>query len=84
MNLIDLQNKLIAKFPGDHARMARVAHFMGLIRTGLEGMAAMGVVMWVEGQDLEGLEEAPKAPDPLSSLDTAIDLMQKASRNATY
>jgi hypothetical protein len=47
-------------------------------------MAAMGVVMWVEGQDLEGLEEAPKAPDPLSSLDTAIDLMQKASRNATY
>lgn len=55
---------------------------MGLIKTGLDGMASMGVVMWVEGQDLESLTEASVPPDPLSSLDTAIELMQKASKNA--
>lgn len=84
MNLIDLQKRLEAKFSDNPARVARIAHFMELIKTGLDGMAAMGVVMWVEGQDLEGLEQPPASPDPLSSLDTAIDLMQKASKNAAY
>lgn len=82
MNLIDLQKRLEARFSDNPARVARTAHFMGLIKTGLDGMASMGVVMWVEGQDLESLTEAPVPPDPLSSLDTAIELMQKASKNA--
>lgn len=81
MDLIRMQTLLAMKFQGDQTRIARMAHFMGLIRTGVDGMASLGVVLRVEGDGLERGQprEERLPPDPLESLENAIAHMQRAS-----
>lgn len=86
MDLMRIQTLLTMRFRDDHARRARMAHFMGLLKTGLDGMATLGVVMRVE---VDGLMESsspppPPPPDPLTSLDLAIAHMVRATTHATH
>lgn len=80
-----MQMLLASRMAGDHSRVARMAHFMGLIRTGVDGMASLGVVLRVEGEGFErGRPLPPNTPDPMESLETAIGFMQRASTHATH
>jgi hypothetical protein len=58
-------------------------HFMGLLKTGLDGMATLGVVIKL---DVEGVESTlvtwSEPPNALESLDRAIAFMQEASKHA--
>lgn len=86
MDIIRIQQLLSIKFSKDHSRVARMSHFMGLLKTAVDGMATLGVVLRVEVEthDLEALP-VPAAPiDPLTSLDLAIAHMQRASTHATH
>lgn len=85
MELNQIQSILTARSNGDHWRLARIAHFMGLLKTAIDGMASLGVVLRVEAEGVSG--EEPGAPPPsnaLESLDRAIAFMQGASGNATH
>lgn len=84
MNVSELQQRLASRFAGDHIRSARMAYFMGLLKTSVDGMAGLGVVLRVECDGLAQQKPLPPTIDPLASLDTAIALMQKASRHATH
>jgi hypothetical protein len=84
MDTIQIQSLLTAKFAGDNTRISRLAHFMGLLKSGLDGMAGLGVVMRLEVEGLEGITPAAPVPNALESLDSAIAHMLKASVNATY
>lgn len=87
MDLMRMQTLLAARFLKDHSRLARMSHFMGLLKSAVDGMAGLGVVLRVEADGLEGekpLPPAPAGPDPLESLDTAIAHMVRASTHATY
>jgi hypothetical protein len=59
-------------------------HFMGLLKTSLDGMATLGVVINLQ---VEGVEPTlvtwNEPPNTLESLETAIEFMQRASKNAT-
>lgn len=78
----EIQKLLAAKFEGDYLRISRMAHFMGLLKTALDGMVSLGVVIRIEAQGLEGVVASPPIPDPLASMESAIALMQEASKNA--
>lgn len=84
MDVLRIQQLLASKFAGDHIRSARMAYFMGLLKTSVDGMAGLGVVLRVECDGLAEQKPIPPTIDPLTSLDTAIALMQKASRHATH
>jgi hypothetical protein len=84
MNTIRLQNLLTAKFEGDHVRIARMQHFIGLLRTGLDGLATLGVVIKISAEGLESPDVAWQEPEnTLESLEKAIAFMQGASKNVT-
>lgn len=79
-----IQKILTKTFEGDHVRVARTAHFMGLVKSGVDGMATLGIILRINVHGLQEYQPAAPAPDPLSSLDTAIALMMEASRHATH
>jgi hypothetical protein len=83
MDTIQIQSLLTAKFAGDNFKLARVAHFMGMLKTGIDGMSALGIVMRIEAEGLEGLVPAPAPPNALESLDSAIAHMLRAT-HATH
>lgn len=85
MNPTQIQKILTTQHEGDHVRVARIQHFMGLLKSGIDGMASLGVVLRIEaeGMPADVLPQAA-APDPLSALDTAIAFMQGASTHATH
>lgn len=78
----EIQKLLAVKFEGDYLRISRMAHFMGLLKTALDGMVSLGVVIRIEAQGLDGITAKPPIPDPLASMESAIALMQEASKNA--
>lgn len=87
MDLMQMQTLLAARFPKDHSRLARMSHFMGLLKSAVDGMAGLGVVLRVEADGLDAMSSRPPPParpDPLESLDTAIAHMVRASSHATY
>lgn len=83
MGIDELPKILAAKWEGDHSRIARMVHFVGLLKSGMEGLASLGVVIYA---DVEGIEETDVAPEPkegpFESMDAAISFMQEASKNA--
>lgn len=85
MELNKIQSILSARAEGDHWRLARISHFMGLLKTGVDGMASLGVVLRVEAEGMSGDESGvPPPPDTLGSLDRAIAFMQGVSGNASH
>lgn len=85
MDPLLIQKILTTRFDGDDVKMARTAHFMGLIKSGIDGMATMGVVLDIQPRDLEYLQPVLASKvDPMSSLDAAIAHMQRASTHATH
>jgi len=74
MNLNAMQARLETRFEGDHARIARMRHFMGMLKSSVDGLIAIGVVVNV---DIEGLPDqaSPAPPNALESLETAIEHM---------
>lgn len=84
MDPLQIQKILTGIFEGDHVRIARTAHFMGLVKSGIDGMASLGIILRLDVYGLEGAEAKPPEIDPLSSLEVAIAFMQEASTNATH
>lgn len=83
MNVMKLQELLTMKFEGDHARIARMQHFASLLKTGIDGMATLGVIINIEVEGIETtLVQWAEPSNILSSLEVAIDFMQQASKNA--
>lgn len=74
MNLYVMQQKLETRFEGDHARIARMRHFMGMLKSSVDGLVALGIVIQI---DIEGLPDvaAPATPNALESLESAIAQM---------
>lgn len=83
MDLAILQEMIQSQFRNDHSRCARVAHFVGLLKTGVEGMATMGVVLRIEAENLELKAALQPVPDVISSLEAAIAHVQGGS-HATH
>lgn len=83
MDLSKLQTLLQMKYKNDASRVARIAHFIGLLKTGVDGMATMGVILNISTDDIELQGAAEPVPNALSSLDAAIAHVQGGSR-ATY
>lgn len=82
MDSTEIQVLLTAKHAGDHVRIARIAHFMGLLKSGVDGMASMGVVIKLDVPGLEVSEvRLPPSPNVLASIETAIAHM---SGHATH
>lgn len=77
MTPAEIQRVLEAKFADDHSRAVRMRHFMGLLRTAVDGLATMGIVLRVDAEGLEGAEVPPPPPDPLNSLAEAIAHIHK-------
>jgi hypothetical protein len=82
MNTHEIQTLLTARFGDDYSRISRMAHFMGLLKTGLDGMASLGIVLRLEGENLDPVEGLVSLPmsDVMGSLDSAIAHMQKATK----
>lgn len=65
--LIEIQHRLTAKFQGDHSRIARMEHFVGLLKTAIDGLAGLGVVVSVGVEGLEGFS-------PVVNTDTELNI----------
>lgn len=84
MGIDELPKILAAKWEGDHARIARMQHFAALLKAGMEGLAQIGIVVYVDVPEIGEEEEAPPPKEsPFESMDTAVKFMQEASKNAT-
>lgn len=84
MGIDKLPEILAARWEGDHSRIARMQHFVALLKAGMEGLAQVGVVVYVDVPEIEETEEPPPAkPDLFESMDAAVKFMQEASKNAT-
>jgi hypothetical protein len=79
MEIEQIRQLLEAKFEGDHARTARMNHFVNMLRDAVDGLAVTGVVIKCEPLGLDG-SPLPSKPYALESLETAIKTMQEASR----
>lgn len=86
MDPLLIQKILTNKYRGDDVKIARTAHFMGLIKSGIDGMASLGVVLDVQAQGVEGQDPTsiPPTPNVLESLESAIAHMQRVSSHATH
>lgn len=82
MGIDELPKILAAKWEGDHSRIARMYHFVALLKAGMEGLAQIGVVVYADVEGLEETAEPPAEPPSLfTSMDAAVDFMQKATKN---
>lgn len=84
MGIDELPKILEARWEGDHSRIARMLHFVALLKAGMEGLAQVGVVVYVDVPEI-GEEETPppEKPNLFESMDSAVKFMQEASKNAT-
>lgn len=82
MGIDELPKILGARWEGDHSRIARMYHFVALLKSGMEGLASIGVVVYVDVPDIEETEEPPPPkPSIFESMDAAIDFMKEATKN---
>lgn len=79
MDLSKLQTTLQMRYKNDASRVARIAHFIGLLKTGVEGMATMGVILNVTSDDIELRGAIEPVSDVLGSIDAAIAHVQGGS-----
>lgn len=77
MKLSVMQQILEARFVDDYARLARMRHFMALLRSAADGMAGIGIVLEINAEGLDESEASLEAPAAVSSLAEAISLMRK-------
>lgn len=81
MTPAEIQLALEHIYDGDHTRLNRMRHFMGLLRSAVDGMATLGVVLKLEVEGLKTTEtDMVSPPSPLESLELAIAHMQQATK----
>jgi len=83
-NIEEMRKILAEKYKDNQGQMARMTHFVGLLKAGMEGLISMGIVVYVDAEGLEDTEPTPESPNVMESVETAVKFMQEASKNATH
>jgi hypothetical protein len=81
MDLSEIQKALTIRFADDYSKISRIAHFIGMMKTGIDGLSALGVVinLNVDGLEMTGvIDNNPDPEPPTNSLASAIAFMQSA------
>jgi len=74
MSARDLQPILRSRFEGHQT--VRFDHFMNMLISAVDGLAAMGVVLNVQAEGVVITTARDSPPEPVGSLDAAIKLVR--------
>jgi hypothetical protein len=82
MDISALREMLRREFSNSPNRATRAVHYLDQLKTGVDGLAGLGIVVTLHIGNLQDLSPPQIESNPLASLNSAIELMQKASRHA--